>query len=120
MKNFHCPVCDKPTPTRLWNLMPGIGLCRKVFWCSLCREWFEFTPRARRNAVLASFVLIALPFGLLRIYAALIGTTSITWDVPGGLAALAIWGGVLVLHNIASVWVLATQARLEGPIDHSP
>jgi hypothetical protein len=120
VKDFHCPVCDKPTPTKLWNLLPGVGFCRRVFWCGLCREWFEFTARARRNAVLASLIVVALPFALLRIYAELAGITSIAWEGPTWALASAVYGGPLVLHNVTSAWILARQARLEGPIDHSP
>lgn len=120
MKDLYCPVCDKPTPTRLWNLLPGLGLCRRVFWCSICREWFEITPRARRNAILASLALVAAPFAILRIHADLTGITSFTWEGQRWIAALVLLVGILVLHNTASVWVLARQARLDGPIDHSP
>lgn len=114
MKNLYCPVCDKVTPTKLWNLLPGVGFCRRVFWCSGCHEWFDFSSRARRSAILASLISVVLAIVTVRIYLELVGPIHHRW------AAIALWAGLLGLHNAASAWTLARKAQLEGPIDHSP
>lgn len=96
--------------------MPWLGSCRQFFWCRLCRNWFEFDARARRRATWASIVAILAPLALLRVMMAFTEFERIAgW--PAMLALIAV---LFALYNAASCWVLAAQARLEGPVDHAP
>ncbi len=115
MTSIYCPQCDKQSPTKIWDFLPCLSLTRERFWCRNCHEWFLFSGRSTRHALVASIASIIIAVGCLRLYFQFFGEQHIAgWR---GLAVLLV---VVILFNLASALALRRTAELVGPIDYAP
>jgi hypothetical protein len=115
MASIHCPGCGKQSPIKIWDFLPWLNLTRERFRCRNCQQWFLFSDRATRHALIASIATIFAAVATLWLYFQVTGTRHIS-----GWPGLAFFPAVLVLVNLASAFALKRYAELVGPIDYAP
>ena len=114
MGQFFCPVCEKQTPARFADLLPGIGWGKNQFRCSICRNWFNFSDHSLQISRITSVIALLTPMLVLWIFFSILGTHQLD-----GWPVLVLGAACLLLYNIAAALALARSGELVGPVAYA-